>query len=241
MRLLGRLVTRRQRPGSGEDLGLAQVRLLSENDLFRDLEPDEMNLVAERLPMATALGGEIIYAPGETGEALFVLKAGRVRLYRIAPDGRKLVLQTVGPGTAFGEMAFLGQTMTGSFAEAVDECTICIMSRVDIEQIMLDHPRVAVRLVRLMSGRLRAAEDRLEQMAFSPVSARLARLLLELQRDEDVDGYSHQDLAELLGISRETVSRAMVEFKNEGWLRVDRRCIRLLDIEALREVAEMDD
>ncbi|MGD9935157.1 MAG: Crp/Fnr family transcriptional regulator, partial [Dehalococcoidia bacterium] len=182
----------------------------------------------------------IIYAPGETGEAHFVLKAGRVRLYRIAPDGRKLVLQTVGPGTAFGEMAFLGQTMTGSFAEAVDECTICIMSRVDIEQIMLEHPPVAVRLVRLMSGRLRDAEDRLEQMAFSPVSSRLARLLLELEHDHDVEGYSHQDLAELLGISRETVSRAMVEFKNRGWLQVDRRCIRLLDIDALREVAALD-
>ncbi|MGI8925096.1 MAG: Crp/Fnr family transcriptional regulator [Tepidiformaceae bacterium] len=243
MRLLGRLSSRSPRGArwAAEDLARRRTELLRENDLFQDLDETEMDRIAERLPMATSQPGELIYAPGETGEALFILKAGRVWLYRIAPNGRKLVLATVGPGTAFGEMAFLGQSMTGSFAEAVDECTLCIMSRVDIEQIMLEHPKVAVRLMRLLSSKLREAEDRLEQMAFAPLTARLARLLLNLDRGSEVSGYSHQELAELLGISRETVSRAMVDFKTAGWITVDRRCIRLLDRTALGHVAETAD
>ncbi len=219
---------------SPEDVDRLRARLLSENDLFRGMAADEMNAIAGRLPMATCKRGQLLYAPGETGEALFILKAGQVRLYRIAADGRKLVLATVGPGAVFGEMAAIGQSMTDSFAEAVDDSVVCIMSRIDIEQVMLEYPSVAVQLVRVLSGRLHEAEKRLEQFAFAPVPERVARLLLSLAHGGEVAGYSHQELADMIGTSRETVSRAMVDLKTAGILEIDRRCIRLLDIEALR-------
>lgn len=222
----------------GAEAERLRATLLQENDLFKGLGPDEMGEIAGKLPMATCRAGQVIYEPGETGEALFILKSGQVRLYRIAPDGRKLVLATLGPGTAFGDMSVLGQSMTGSFAEAIEECTICIMSRVDIEQIILEHPRVAIRMIELLSGRLRDAENRLEQMAFAPVQTRLAKLLLDLERDAEVAGHSHQDLAEMIGTSRETVSRALAEFKATGWVEIDRRCIRIVNREAIEGLAE---
>lgn len=187
--------------------------------------------------MATGRGGQLIYTPGETGEVLFLLKAGHVRLYRLAPDGRKLVLATVGPGTVFGEMSVLGQSMTDSFAEAVDDCVVCLMSRVDIEQVMLEHPTVALRMVGLLSRRLHEAENKLEQMAFTPVPERVARLLLALAQGDQVPGYSHQELADMIGTSRETVSRALVELKTAGVIAIDRRCIQLLDLQALEQQA----
>lgn len=222
----------------GAEAERLRATLLQENDLFRGLGPDEMVEIAEKLPMATCRPGQIIYEPGETGEALFILKSGHIRLYRIAPDGRKLVLATLGSGTAFGDMSVLGQSMIGSFAEATDECTICIMSRVDIEQIILEHPRVAIRMVELLSGRLRDVENRLEQMAFAPVPTRLAQLLIDLDHNSEVAGHSHQDLAEMIGTSRETVSRALVEFKADGWVEIDRRCIRIVNRQAIEELAE---
>jgi CRP/FNR family cyclic AMP-dependent transcriptional regulator len=221
----------------GAEAERLRATLLLENDLFKGLGPDEMVEIAEKLPMATCRAGQVIYEPGETGEALFILKSGHVRLYRIAPDGRKLVLATLGSGTAFGDMSVLGQSMIGSFAEATEECTICIMSRVDIEQIILEHPRVAIRMVELLSGRLRDVENRLEQMAFAPVPSRLAQLLIDLEHDSEVAGHSHQDLAEMIGTSRETVSRALVEFKATGWVEIDRRCIRIVNREAIEEFA----
>jgi len=211
--------------------------LLQENFLFQGVEPAAMESIAGKLPMATCRPGQVIYQPGETGEALFILKAGHVRLYRIAADGRKLVLATVGPGTAFGDMSVLGQSMVGSFAEAIEDSTICIMSRVDIEQIVLEHPQVGIRMVELLSERLRDAENRLEQMAFAPVSTRLARLLVALADGSEIAGHSHQDLAEMIGTSRETVSRALVEFKTFGWVEIDRRCIRITNLSALEELA----
>lgn len=215
---------------------IAELRnaLLSQSDLFRGLAPEEMERIGDRLPMATARRGQLIYAPGETPEALFLLKSGRVRLYRLAEDGRKLVLATFGPGTAFGEMSFLGQSMTGSFAEAVDDCTVCVMSRVDVEALIQEHPAVAIRLVELVSQRLREAEDKLEQLAFRSVPARLGRLLLSLgARDDAVDGYSHQELADMIGTSRETVSRTLVDLKNAGIVEIERRRIRIRDRAAL--------
>lgn len=244
MKILDRLPRRsrlRQVGAAREEVERLRARLLSENDLFRGLPPEEMEAIAGKLPMATCARGQLLYAPGETGEALFILKAGQVRLYRIAPDGRKLVLATVGPGTVFGEMVAVGQSMTDSFAEAVDDAVVCIMSRVDIEQVMLEHPSVAVELVRVLSRRLRTAEKRLEQFAFAPVPERVARLLLSLAHDGEVAGYSHQELADMIGTSRETVSRAMVDLKTAGVVEIDRRCIKLLDIAALQRQCGEDE
>jgi len=237
MKILDRLPKRsrlRQMGAAREEVERLRARLLGENDLFRGIAAEEMDAIAGKLPMATCARGQLLYAPGETGEALFILKAGQVRLYRIATDGRKLVLATVGPGTVFGEMAAIGQSMTDSFAEAVDDCVVCIMSRIDIEQVMLEHPSVAVQMVCLLSARLHEAQNKLEEFAFTPVPERVARLLLSLAQDGEVAGYSHQELADMIGTSRETVSRAMVELKTAGIVEIDRRCIRLLDVAALR-------
>ena len=222
------------------ELEQRHLSLLSENDLFQGLGPEEMAALAGRLPMSTCRRGQTIYEPEETGEALFILKTGNVRIFRLAADGRKLVIATLEPGTAFGEMSVLGQSMSGSFAEATDDCTICIMSRVDIEQIMLEHPTVALRMVAMLSTRLKQAEDRLARMVFTPVPVRLARLLLERAIDDEVTGDSHQDLADMIGTARETVSRALVEMKGAGMLEIDRRCVKLLDRQALERLAEQD-
>jgi CRP/FNR family cyclic AMP-dependent transcriptional regulator len=240
MKILDRLPRRSRLKHVGvarEEIERLRARLLSESDLFRGVDAAEMSRIADRFPMATCARGQLLYAPGETGEALFILKAGQVRLYRIAADGRKLVLATLGPGTVFGEMTAIGQSMTDSFAEAVDECVVCIMSRLDIEAVMLEHPAVALQMVRLLSKRLHEAEDRLQEMAFTPVPERLARLLLSLVRNGEVAGHSHQELADMIGTSRETVSRAMVDLKSAGIVEIDRRCIRLLNVDALRDQA----
>lgn len=208
--------------------------LLRETDLFHGIAQDEVDAIAGKLPMATCKRGQIVYAPGETGEALFMLKAGSVRLYRLAPDGRKLVLATMGPGSVFGEMRSLGQSMTGSFAEAASDATVCIMSGIDVDEYLLAHPSVALRMVRLLAERLGTAEDRLEQLAFQPVPVRVGRLLLTLANERgEVEGFTHQDLAELIGTSRETVSRATMEFKKLGFVDTERRWTRIVDAEGL--------
>lgn len=180
--------------------------------------------------------------PGETGEVLFLLKKGRVQLYRISVEGKKLVVATLGAGSLFGEMALVGQGMHDTFAEALEECTLCLMSRTDVERLLTSQPRVALRLIEVMDRRLREAEAQLENIAFRSVPSRLAALLLQLAGEgndgRSLTGYSHQDLAERVGTYRETVTQTLNEFKSKSWVKIGRRQIELLQPEALRAAAE---
>jgi CRP-like cAMP-binding protein len=191
--------------------------------------------------MVTAHRGHHIYMPGETSEALFLLKTGRVRIYRLTVDGKKLVLSTLQPHTFFGDMPLAGQQMYGTYAEAVDDCMICVLGRADLERLIQMRPRVAIRLLEIVSRRLLEAETTIEDLAFKSVPARLATLLLRLPTDEsgwEVTGYTHQDLAEMIGTYRETATQALDDFKHRGLVELGRKRIEILDRRGLEVIAE---
>ena len=98
--------------------------------------------------------GRVFYQPEDVGEVLFLIKQGRVQLYRISPEGKKLVIATLGPGALFGEMALLGQQMHNAFAEALDDCPILVMSRTDLERLILSKPTVGLRMLEITGRRL---------------------------------------------------------------------------------------
>ena len=151
------------------------------------------------------------------------------------------MITTLGPHTLFGEMALLGTRMHNTFAEAVDDCLICVMSRTDLERMILSKPRVALRILEITGKRLREAEERLENMAFKGIPARLASLLLRLSEEQDsetITGLTHQDLAESVGTYRETATQVLNDLKSQGLIEIGRKRITILDREALWEVAE---
>jgi CRP-like cAMP-binding protein len=187
--------------------------------------------------LTTCDAGRVFYAPDETGEVLFLLKKGRVQLYRLSPEGKKLVVAVLEPGAIFGEMSLIGQGMHNTFAESIDDCTLCVMSRIDVERLLLEKPQVALRFMESMANRLQEMETRLEDLAFKGIPSRLAGLLLDLsQRGAElnlVEGYTHQDLAELLGTYRETTTQVLNEFKSQGWIDIGRKRIKIIDRSAL--------
>lgn len=218
-----------------------KLALLSETDVFRDLDPEEMQEIERMTAMTTCRRGKVFYTPGETGEVLFVLKRGRVNLFRISADGKKLVLTGVGPGTVFGEMSLVGQGMHGTFAEAAEDCTLCVMSRADVEHLLVAKPQVALRFLELLAGRVSDLETRLETVAFKSVPARLASEILRLAEASGngrVEGVSHQELADTVGSYRETVTRILNELRRDGLIELDRLSIAIKDPEGLRDVTE---
>jgi CRP-like cAMP-binding protein len=231
---------------SGPPSSLAQfapdhkVRHLSLIDILRDLEQPVLQWLADHTTMITARRGQLIYTPGETREGLFLLKAGSVRLYRLTVDGRKLILSTLGPHTVFGDMPLAGQQMYGAYAEAVSDCTICVLGRADLEKLIETRPLVAIRLLEIVGQRLVDAEAVIEDFAFKGVPARLATILVRLSGREGADevrGYSHQDLAEMIGSYRETVTATLDDFKRRGFVSVGRRHIQILDRRGLERIA----
>lgn len=216
---------------------------LSMVEIFQDLAPSEIDHLERITAMVTTERGRVFYNPSEPAEVLFILKRGEVAVSRLSPDGKKLIVATFGAGAVFGEMAIVGQRMHESYAEALTDCLICIMSRRDVEDLLLGDPRIAVRLVHALGRRLSDAEARIEEMAFRGVSARLAAMLLRLASDKDwrgrraVIGLTHQQLAELIGTYRETVTLTLNQFKAEGLVEVGRRRIVLLDPVRLEHIA----
>lgn len=202
---------------------------LAESEIFRDLTPDQMREVAAMSAMTTCHRGRVFYEPDQTGEVLFILKKGSVALYRITEDGRKLVTGTVQEKSIFGEMSMLGQGMSDSFAEALEDCTLCVMSRDDVTRLIARYPAIAIRILDRMASRLREAEDRLADVAYRPVHARVANALLRLGADGRDIHLSHQDLAEIVGTHRETVTRTLNQFRVDGLVDLDRMLIRVLD------------
>ena len=95
-----------------------------------------MQRIEQMTVMSQCARGQTVYAPGETREALLLLTRGRVEIYRLSEDGKRLLVSTVGPGMAFGDMALTGQRMHGGYAEAVEDCMICVMSRADVEALL---------------------------------------------------------------------------------------------------------
>ncbi len=218
-----------------------KMQHLSELVVFQDLSPREMEELNRITTMSTVPRGRVFYRPEEPGEVLFILKEGRVQLYRISPEGKKLVLATLGPHTLFGEMALLGTRMHNTFAEAIEDCLILVMSRTDLERLILNRPQVALRILDITGKRLREAEERLENMAFKGIPARLASLLLrvaEEQQSETITGLTHQDLAESVGTYRETATQVLNDLKGQGLIEIGRKRITILDRERLAEVAE---
>lgn len=218
-----------------------KLRYLSELTVFQDLSSREMQELNRIITMSTVPRGRVFYRPEEPGEVLFILKEGRVQLYRISPEGKKLVITTLGPHTLFGEMALLGTKMHNTFAEAIDDCLICVMSRTDLERLILNKPQVALRILEVTGKRLREAEERLENMAFKGIPARLASLLLRLSEEQGTDeiaGLTHQDLAESVGTYRETATQVLNDLKSQGLIEIGRKRIKLLDSARLTEIAE---
>lgn len=223
---------------------------LSEVDIFQDLSPAEMDAIAARAPMQTVAAGTVFYSPEQRTEVLFILKQGRVRIFRLSPSGKALTTAIITPGTIFGEMTILGQRMHNSFAEALEPCVICLMSREDVQQMLLNDPRIAARIAACLGERLVEMEQRLTDVVFKAVPQRIVSVLLTLG-----DGgpsarrwpfvaplhevrLTHEQLAELVGTSRETTTKVLNELRDRGLIALRRGAIALRNRDALEAFAE---
>ncbi len=223
-----------------------KIRLLSMVDVLEPLSGEELEEFSRRVPDTHVERGRVLYAPGDRSEALFMLKKGRVRIYRVTPDGWEFTLAVVEAGTMFGEMALTAQRLREAYAEATEPSDICVLRRGDLERVVRDNPDVGLRMLHVLSERLRLCEIRLEDIGFKNAPARLASLVLQLAESEGVmtaEGpripthYTHRQLAAMIGSSRETVTRAFTRLQDAGAVELRNRHIHVKDPAALEQAA----
>ena len=222
-----------------------EVQVLSRVDILEPLSDEDLRGLLRRSVDTHLEAGEIFFTPEDASEKLFILKKGRVRIFKTV-DGRELTLTEIEPGTVFGEMSLTAQRLQGAYAEAIESSILISMSRSDLERIIEEKPQVGIRLVNLLSERLRSYESRMEDLTLKDVPARLANLILLLCEGEGVmtrqsikipHHYTHERLGTMIGANREAVTRAFTKLQDEGAIELRRRLIYVQDIEGLRRAA----
>lgn len=234
---------RREEISTVERAGIYHDKLwcMADVDIFCDLTPAEMDAIAAMAPEKKFRPGEILFAPPSPAETLFILKAGRVRLFRVSADGRALTTSLIDPGTIFGEMILLGQHMYDNYAEALDDVVVCVLNKDCVQQNLLSDARIAARITGILGQRLLDMERRLSDNVFKSVPQRIAGVLLQLapsakrtltSRGEQIR-LTHEQIAALVGTSRETTTKVLGEFADRGLLRLGRGRVTLLDRDGL--------
>jgi CRP/FNR family transcriptional regulator, cyclic AMP receptor protein len=226
-----------ERRGQGGD----DLWCMSEVDIFADLNDEEIAAIGAAAPMRQFSTGELLYSPPQPMETLFILKQGRVRIFRVSADGRALTTAIVTPGTIFGEMLLLGQQMHDNFAEALDKVTVCVMSRSDVHRFLLSDARIAARISEILGNRVSQLERRLSDTVFKSVPQRVATTLCLLADEEQRRplgrglqvSLTHEQLAALAGTSRETTTKILNEYAEQGLLRLGRGKLTILDLTRL--------
>ena len=222
-----------------------EVELLSKVDIFDSLSYEEIRELLRQNSEVRLEEGEVFYAPWEHGGKLFILKKGRMRLYR-TEGGREFTLEVVDAGTVFGEMAFTPYRLRESFARATEPSIIFAMERTAVERLIEEKPQVGIKIISLLSERLHYYETRMEDITLKEVPARLASLILFLIESEGVQvpgeiriptRYSHEHLGTMIGANREAVTRAFGRLQDDGALQIRRRLIYVEDVEALQRAA----
>jgi CRP/FNR family transcriptional regulator, cyclic AMP receptor protein len=191
--------------------------------------------------------GELLFTPMEEGkEELFVMKEGRIRLYKVIPQGRELTIEIVRVGMVFGEITLTVQRARGTYAEAMEPSVTTPISWAELKHLVLDRPEVGLRIIRLLSERSRFYQSRIEDLASKDVQSRLAILILHLVENEGVVSgkgyriptrYTHHFLSTMIGTNREAVTRAFAQLQDEEVVQLYRRHIYVTDLEALKRIA----
>ncbi len=213
--------------------------------LFAGLGDDDWAALSARFTRLTVARGEAVFREGdEEASQLYVVLTGKVKIGQATADGRESVIAVLGPGDLFGELALFDGGPRAATATAVTKTTLAALDHSEMATWVTERPLVAVELLRVLARRLRQTNSALSDLIFSDVPGRVAKALLSLGErfgdDEDATGgvrVSHdltqEELAQLVGASRETVNKALAEFANRGWIRIDGRAVVLLDPERL--------
>lgn len=224
------------------DLKEDRIASLRTVPLFADLTEGELELLAERALSRKYQPGEMIFSEGDPCEGLYVLQSGNVKIFNTSASGREQVLHIERAGNSLAELPVFDGGDYPASAAAVDKCTLLFISKRDFHTFCVERPEVSLKVLKVVSARLRTLVAIIEELSFTTVRNRLASWLLQEAQSkgrktargiEFTLGVSNQDLAFQIGTVRELVSRNLSHFQSEGMLKVEGRKVTITNLQAL--------
>ena len=216
--------------------------VLTKAGLFQGVALEAAEALASSLDEAEYTRGDTVFVEGEEGDTLYIVLAGKIKIGRKAADGRENMLSVMGPSDMFGELSLFDPGPRTATATVVTDARLASLSHSSLRPWITDRPEIAEQLLRVLARRLRRTNDALADLIFTDVPGRVAKALLQLAErfgSQEEDGLhvhhdlTQEELAQLVGASRETVNKALADFASRSWLRVDSRAVTILDAERL--------
>jgi CRP/FNR family transcriptional regulator, cyclic AMP receptor protein len=220
--------------------------VLRQAPLFNALDEDEARALRRQMTEVKLSRGEHLFNEGDDGDCLYVVLDGKMKLTRAAADGRENLLSVLGPGEMFGELSLFDPRPRTSTASAVTDAILASLRHEALLSWLKERPEVSLHMLRALAQRLRRANDVTADLVFTDVPGRVAKNLLDLADrfgTQEADGLhvhhdlTQEELAQLVGASRETVNKALADFAARGWLQISARSVLILDVERLRKRA----
>jgi CRP/FNR family cyclic AMP-dependent transcriptional regulator len=215
---------------------------ISQVPLFEGLDEEQQRSLRAKMGQTTLRRGEILFEEGEQGNRLYIITEGKVKLGHTSLDGRENLLAVLGPGEIIGELTLFDPGPRSTTATAVSPVTLLHLDHSDLSVILDTNPTMAKHMLRALARRLRRTNESLADLVFSDVPGRVAKALLDLAdrfgtpTDEGVHvphDLTQEELAQLVGASRETVNKSLADFVSRGWIQLEGRAVTLLDLDRL--------
>lgn len=217
---------------------------LRQISIFSELE-DEFLKKIHQISLLRKYGkGRIIFMEGESGDAFFYVRSGLVKITKLSGDGREHILHILNEGHIFAEVTLFCKTEYPATAEVLEEAEIGIIKNEDLEKVIMENPELSLQLIKYLNKRLVEAHVKIRNLALYDTYGRTAQALLKLAEDYgkksskgiELDlNISRQELANIVGTTRETVIRALAAFKKEHSIDIDRNTITIINLERVRE------
>ena len=220
--------------------------VLSQAPLFEALEGDDARALRSDVTNVRIGRGERLFAEGDEGDKLYIILKGKVKLTRAAHDGRENLLSVHGPGEMFGELSLFDPSPRTASATAITEATLAGLAHDDMRAFLTTRPEVAMHMLGALAQRLRRINDIKADLVFTDVPGRVAKALLDLgsrfgvQQENGLQVHhdlTQEELAQLVGASRETVNKALADFVARGWIQLAAKSVLLVDADRLRKRA----
>ncbi|HEY0582145.1 MAG TPA: Crp/Fnr family transcriptional regulator [Chloroflexota bacterium] len=206
------------------------------SDFFAGLATDDLAALGAVMFQRRYHAGQIVLLEGAASSVLYVVQAGRLKLFKTSPRGREQVLRLLRPGDMFNEVAVFDEGPNASSAQAIEDCTLYLLRRRDLMRFVAERPGIALAITRTFARRLRESLALVEDLAFRDVTSRLAKILLEGQ-GSSAPRLTQELLAAMAGSRREVVGRALKALSQDGAIKLERGRIHVCDEAALKRLA----
>ena len=228
--------------GSGR-LSAVDIDVVRKAPLFAALDDEAAAALMRSMTPSRLERGDVLFREGDQGNQLYVIGEGKIKLGLTSVDGRENLLAILGPGEMFGELSLFDPGPRTATATAVAETQLIELGHHDLNSFLSGRPAVASSMLAALARRLRRTNDSVADLVFTDVPGRVAKALLDLSNrfgrsSEDGIRVAHdltqEELAQLVGASRETVNKALADFASRGWIKLEARAVVLMDVERVR-------